>query len=253
MSTELKRAVKRQTKRSVVVPAAQLNDLREQLVNAGECGPIERVSLPVANITSLRGILLDFDPALFRKEVLPRKGGTNPGTFFEQVIRPILQRHPLFEKGEVRCSGRGLHAILRFGAPIHFVEEADRQRWAAIVRIVHRTLPTDPDCPGLTALTRPIGSINSKSKSDVTLLQQGKPVAAEEVIGLCEAVRKSPFRTIASILFGDSPLATCPVCRKPSTRLDPLDQNGVCYGGCGRVRLGQLFDVFLQPRQPQAK
>jgi hypothetical protein len=228
-------------------------DHREQLCNSGEIGPIEQVSLPLAAITSLRGILLDFDPDRFRRELLPYGGLASPDKFFVQLIRNMLAHHEVLNKAEVRSSGRGLHVIIRFRAPIEFPTEAERSRWAAIVKVIQRLLPTDPDCPGITALTRPLGSINSKNGATVRRLRKGVPVPADEVLALFEVARTSPFRTLAKILFGSDRVTPCPVCRGDDSRLDALDGQGRCYGHCGKVQLGRLFDVFLESRPAKPK
>ena len=48
-------------------------------------------------------------------------------------------------------------------------------RWAAAVKIVQCVLPTDPDCPGITALTRPVGSVNGKNGAAVRVLKTMSP------------------------------------------------------------------------------
>src|SRR4051794_19092093 len=45
--------------------AKDKTDLRKQLYNGGKCGRIDKVQMPLEMITSLRGFLLDLDPALF--------------------------------------------------------------------------------------------------------------------------------------------------------------------------------------------
>jgi hypothetical protein len=222
-------------------------DEREQLVNAGESGPIAQVSLPLEMITSLRGIMLDVDPQLFRKEVAPFR--KDPEKFYSRTLRKMLARHPTLSKAEVRVSGCGLHVILWLCEPVEFLSEAERQRWAAMVKVIQRLLPTDPDCPGITALTRPLGSVNAKRKDAVVRrVREGEPVPAEDVIALFNQARTRPFRTIARLLFGKEQITPCPVCDARGSQLSALDHVGSCYGHRGKVRIGQLFDVFLKPR-----
>lgn len=223
-------------------------DHRRQLFNGGQSGPIEAVQLPVEMITSLLGIMLDFDPDRFREDVVSRKVRADPVKFYKRFVRKMLARHPVFSKAEVRNSGRGLHVIIRFEKPLEFATDADRQRWSAIVKVIQRLLPTDPGCPGITALTRSLGSVNSKNDGTVKLLHKGQPVPAEDVVGLFNEARSSPFRTIARLLFGDDHVMPCPVCNAPDSKLDALDFVGKCYGGCGKVRIDQLFDVLLKVR-----
>jgi hypothetical protein len=222
-------------------------DVREQICNSGETGTIQQVQLSEAMITSLRGILLDIDPMRFQESVASKKTRQDPQSFFVKVVRGMLSRHPVLGKAEVRNSGTGLHALLWFDKPIEFTSDGDRQRWAAIVKAIQRLLPTDPDCPGITALTRPVGSINSKNGATVQRLKEGEPVTPEEVLGLFNEVRARPFRTVAGILFGGERISPCPVCG--TNRLDVLDRSGVCYGGCGKLTIGQLYDFYLKPRR----
>lgn len=232
--------------------AHDLVDQREQLFNEGEAGPIDRVSLPEAMITSLRGILLDIDPKWIRTDLLPVAARDNPAKFYTAIVRKLLSRHPVLSRAEVRGSGQGLHIIIWFREPVEFSIEGDRQRWAAIVKVIQRVLPTDPRCPGITALTRPLGSINGKNGTTVRRLRKGAPVAAEDVVDLFDQVRHRPFRTIAGILFGREPIVPCPVCGDPGSRLKVLDFAGKCYT-CGDAKLGQLFDVFMDARHPKTK
>jgi hypothetical protein len=53
---------------------------------------------------------------------------------------------------------------------------------------------------------------------------------------------------VALPLLGELHVCPCPVCGGEGSRLDILDRIGRCYGGCGKVRLEQLFDAFFQPR-----
>jgi hypothetical protein len=228
--------------------ASRKLDLRKQLFNNRKVGSFQKVQLPAEMITRLWGILLDIDPSLFCKDKAPENIRMNPAKFYKRVIRPMLARNPVLAKAEVRLSGRGLHLVVWFKDPVEFATDADRQRWAAIIKVIQRLLPTDPHCPGITALTRALGSVNSKNNVTVKQLHEGEPVSSEEVVDLFNLTRTSPFRTVAQILFGGEHLQPCPVCDAPDSRLDILDHVGQCYGNCGKVRLGQLFDVFLKPR-----
>lgn len=222
---------------------------RKQLVNGQEAGPIERVSLSEAMITSLHGILLDIDPDRMRDDLAPLHVRTTPNLLLEEVVGPLLANHPVFDRAEVRSSGRGLHVIVRMTPGVEFDSEAERERWAGVVGIVQGLLPTDPDCPGITATTRLLNSTNEKNGSKVVRLKKATPVSPDEVLALCQEAVDRPFRTTAGLLFGPAErLTPCPVCRKAGTALAVLDRVGKCYGSCGTVRRGALLDVFLKPR-----
>lgn len=223
-------------------------DERLQLVNDQQRGPIHDVSLPEAAITSLHGILLDFDPDRLCPDIASSKTRANPEKLWKRVVRKWLRRHPVFARARVVLSGRGLHVIIRLEPAVVFETEAERQKWAAVVKLVQKLLPTDPDCPGITALTRPVGSINSKNNETVQLLHGGEPVHPDEVLALCAQAAARPFATVVGLLYGGTQISPCPVCRGDGSRLGVLDHVGMCYGGCGKVGLGQIFDLFLKPR-----
>jgi hypothetical protein len=227
-------------------------DLREQLVNDGTTGTITEVSLPEANITRLRGILSDVDPKLLRAPANNNINSNDPITVYQNVIMPMLVRHKVLAKAEVRMSGSGLHLILRFGEPIEFQTENERKFWASLVKVVQRLLPTDPDVSGITAMTRPVGSINSKNGKMVTLITPGAPVTKDEMLELFRTVKAAPVKTVASILLGSEKVTPCPICKKEGTSLAAMDRFAKCYGSCGSVKLSQIYDVFLAP-PPKAK
>jgi hypothetical protein len=225
-------------------------DDREQLFNDGLCGPIQEVSLKADLITTLRGILLDLDLDQFREE-----GHTidlhSPEDLYQEVIGTMLTHDPVLTKAEVRVSGGGLHVILWFKDPVEFVTEADRQKWVAIVKAVQRLLPTDPNCSNITALTRPLGSVNGKNGAVVRQLYSGEPISVAEVIELYDTLAGRPFRTLTRILFGDERIRPCPICKIANSSLVALDFVGKCYG-CGKIRLGQLYDCFLKQTPPDS-
>lgn len=223
---------------------------RKQLVNRQEEGPIEAVSLPEPMITSLHGILLDIDPEWLRDDLAPLHVRTTPKLLWEQVAGPLLANHPVFDRAEVRSSGRGLHVVVRMTPGVEFDTEAERERWAGVVGVVQGLLPTDPDCPGIIATTRLLNSTNEKNGAKVVRLKKATPVSPEEVLALCQEAVDRPFRTTARVLFGPAErLTPCPVCRKAGTALAVLDRVGKCYGSCGTVRRGALLDLFLKPRR----
>jgi len=223
-------------------------DLREQLVNDGTIGPITAVSLPEAVITRLRGIMLDIDPRILAVQLIGKVANQHPTRFYENVLGQWLQRHPVLTKAQVRCSGTGLHVLLLLDTPIEIATETERQRWALIVKIIQRCLPSDPDAPGITAMTRPIGSINGKNGSKVTMIAPGQPVTAAELLALFMEMHGTPVRTVTRILFGQDRITPCPICHKEGTSLGVLDRSAKCYGACGTVKLSQIFDLFYAPR-----
>jgi len=226
-------------------------DLREQLVNDGAIGPITQVSVPMENITRVNGILLDVDLGLFRTTIAGKNWKFNTTSFYEQIIKPMLARHSVLARAQVRLSGTGLHVILRLDPPIIFSNEAERQKWAAIIPAIQRVLPSDPDAPGMTGTTRPIGSVNGKNGVKVVLLANGAPVTPDQVEDLFKEICAAPVQVVTRILFGTERISPCPVCGEADTVLSAGDRVAKCYGGrggCGQVKLAKLYDVFLKPR-----
>ena len=220
-------------------------DLREQLANAGETGPITYVSTPEDLITRLRGVMIDIDPKYLAPHVIP--DGPEPAgiRMYHHTVAAWLDRHPVLKKSEVRFSGTGLHVLLRLREPIEFTNTNERKRWAAIVRVIQRILPGDPHAPGITALTRPVGSVNGKSGLEVRRLRVGEPVTSAELLTLHSEIRDRPFATIAGILIDRKALTPCPICRTPGSTLSILDRCGRCYATCGTVGFAHLFASFV--------
>src|SRR5262249_30670832 len=154
---------------------------------------------------------------------------------FHELIRPVLRRHSLARRAEVRISGTGLHAIIRLHPHVELVSAADQRLWATVVRAVQCSVPIDPNGPGITALTRPPGSINAKNGGIVEVLEPGEPVDPASVLEFVEGLARTPFRTVAMCLLGSEHVRPCPVCRRDGTHLDVLDRAGRCYGRCGNV------------------
>jgi hypothetical protein len=221
-------------------------DIRQQLFNEGRQGPASRIQLPLERITRLHGILFDLDPQLLVPGNPYFPPADEPRAFHEG-IRPVLERHPLACHAEVRSSGSGLHVIVWLDPVLEFQSAEEQQIWAATIKAVQCSLPADPDAPGITALTRAVGSINSKNDVQVEVLRTGRPVSPAEVTAFAERLTRSPFRTVAEILFGTHRVQPCPICERPRSRLDALDFVGKCYNGCSKAGLEQLYDVVLRP------
>lgn len=220
-------------------------DLREQLFNDREKGPIEKVQLPAERITRLHGILFDLDPGKYRSGTLLPEIPNRPQEFYKSVARQWLSRHPVLDKGEVRDSGTGLHVIVQFEEPVVLQSDAERDRWTGIVEVVQSMLPIDPNQPGITAVTRPIGSTNGKNESTVQEIRPGKTVPVAEVEKLSEQMQRSPFRTVLRVLAGSDRCDPCPVCENAGCSLAGLDFVGQCYE-CGKVPLSELFDTVFE-------
>lgn len=219
-------------------------DAREQLANNGAIGPVSQVSLPAHLITSLRGILIDIDPGMWTAVRHDPQLADHPDRFFERIVRRMTQRNPILARAEVRSSGRGLHVIVWLASPVEFKSVAERDRWADIVKAVQRLLPSDPNCPGITALTRPINSVNSKNNRTVEQLHAGARVRAEEVIAMVGEMDRAKFRAVAKVILGDDRNIMCPKCRGKKLHIN--NHAGKCYD-CGDIELSHVYDSVLVP------
>ena len=212
----------------------------------GLVGPIREVQLPLERIVRLNAFMYDLDPSLLVPGNPLFPPDDDPRSFHER-IRATLDRHPLARHAEVRSSGRGLHAIVRFDPPVELASAAGQKRWGRLVRAAQCSLPGDWRAPGITALTRAVGSVNPKNGATVEVLRAGEPIDPRSVEAFALQLREAPFLTVASILLGDERSTPCPICRADGTRLDALERLGRCYSRCGDVTLGMLYDRVLRP------
>ena len=102
------------------------DDTRELLVKDGRTGPVTAIAIPEAMVTSVRGVLFDIDPKLFAPSAISRAARKKPKVLFQEKISPMLARHPLLAKAQVRSSGTGIHVLLMFGQPIPLSTPAGR-------------------------------------------------------------------------------------------------------------------------------
>jgi hypothetical protein len=79
-------------------------DIREQLYNEQGTGTLPEVQLPLERITTLHGFLFDLDPGLYRPGNSLFPPAADPKDVHD-LIRPVLDRHPLARSAEVRSSG----------------------------------------------------------------------------------------------------------------------------------------------------
>lgn len=223
-------------------------DTREALFNDGATGRIQEIQVSTDRIVALRGILFDVDPDLLTSGGLIAPASDRIGRFYEENVIRWLSRHPVLKKAQVRATGTGLHVLLLFDQPVSFDTDSKRQRWCSLVKAVQATLPTDPHAPGITATTRPVGSINSKSDRTVELIEEGTPVTATEVEQLGQEMCEKPFRTLFHTLTGDTQACPCPSCRSEGSSLAAFDHVGKCYK-CGTVKFDQLCNLIFKPVQ----
>lgn len=234
-------------------------DQREALFNSGAVGTFKEVMVQRHEVTLLRAILIEIDGECLRVgnviEAMPADGFE----LYKQYAGGWLDNHPVLRKAEVRFSGRWLHCILRFETPIEIQSDRRRELWDTVVAAVQRALPSDPAAPSLLAMTRPVGSVNSKSGRRVELIKAGEPVTEQEVLNFAEDLTRRGFATVTQILFGSTTVSPCPFCREEDSTLsgtapryrtsDPrIINRGSCYH-CGKVPLVDLIDLVLKGRE----
>ena len=220
-------------------------DLRKALFNDGRKGTAGRIQIPAERITRLLGIMIDLDPGKLNPDNALFWPSPDPRKFLDR-IQGTLDRHPLACDAEMRSSGTGLHAILRLDPPVELKTAGEQRHWDAIVRAVQASLPSDLNAPGITALTRPVGSLNSKNRARVEALRPGSPIDPRRIVEFVLQMKEAPFRVVAGILLGGELVAPCPICSGEHSRLSVMDRVGQCYS-CGKVSLARLYDtIFLK-------
>jgi hypothetical protein len=220
-------------------------DAREQLFNERQIGPDTEVQVSTERIVKLSGILFDLDADKLKQGPLIPNLSLDPNQFYSDCVQSWISRHPILEQLEIRVSGTGLHGILSFDKPIEFADDAERDRWCSICKIIQATLPTDPRGPGITATTRPLGSINSKNKKKVRLLRKGTKLTPQKAIELQQQMCAAPFKTLFHILTGADRMSPCPFCSGEGKPLEALNYVGFCYG-CGKVTFETLCHHLYQ-------
>ncbi len=237
-------------------------DEREALFNSGAVGTFREVMVQRHEVTMIRGILIEIDGECLRVgnviEAMPADGFE----LYERHVRGWLENHPLLSRAEVRFSGRWLHCILYFGTPVEIKSDRRRELWHTVIKAVQRSLPSDPEAPSLLAMTRPVGSVSSKTGRTVELIKKGEPVTELELLQFAEDLTRRGFATVTQILFGTTTVSPCPVCCKADSTLhaaaplyrtkDPnITSRGSCYD-CGKVTLTELVDLVLKGREEDA-
>lgn len=239
-------------------PKPGASDQREALFNSGAVGTFKEVMVQRHGVTLIRGILIEIDGECLRVGKIINGTPADGFELYDRYVRGWLENHPMLSKAEVRFSGRWLHCILRFADPVEIKSDRRRELWDTVVKAVQRSLPSDPEAPSLLAMTRPIGSVNSKTGRQVELIKAGEPVTELEVLNFAEDLTRRGFATVTQILFGTTTVSPCPICCKADSTLnaaapryrtnDPnITNRGSCYE-CGKVTLATLVDLVLKGR-----
>jgi hypothetical protein len=243
-------------------PKPGATDQREALFNAGAVGTFRHVMVRNHEVTHLRAILIEIDGECLQIGNVIEKMPADGFELYERHVRGWLDNHALLRKAEVRFSGRWLHCILWFDTPVEIQSDRRRELWGRIVKAVQWSLPSDPEAPRLLAMTRPIGSVNSKTGRKVELIKAGEPVSQTEVLNFADELTRRGFSTVSQILFGSTEVSPCPICRKEDSTLSAISPNryspdpaiscrGSCYH-CGKVDLTSVINLVAKGREKKA-
>lgn len=237
-------------------------DQREALFNTGAFGTFRQVMVRYHEVTHLRAILIEIDGECLQVGNVIEKMPADGFELYERHVAGWLDSHAVLRKAEVRFSGRWLHCILRFATPVEIKSDRQRELWDAIVHAIQGSLPSDPAAPRLLAMTRPIGSVSSKTNREVELIKAGEPVSEAEILGFADELTRHGFSTVTQILFGSTEVSPCPICREEDSTLSAVAPNrystnpaiyfrGACYH-CGKVDLASLMGLVLKGREKDA-
>ena len=218
--------------------------LREALYNSRATGPAWQIQMPSESVTRVHGLMVDLDADLLRPNTWFPPADT--AERFYAGIMPVLERHPIMRYAEIRNTGRWLHALVWFRDPIELRSAADQKRWIGLHQVLIASVPSDAAAPALIGLTRPVGSVNSKTGGTVSTLKQGEAITSALFEGWVSDVHAKPFEQLGLPVFGERRVTPCPYCGKAGSHLDIGDVVGFCYGPCIKVKVNQIFEPFLK-------
>lgn len=232
-----------------------LVDQREQTFNQGHCGKVEMISTAIDNVGQINAIMFDIDLKLFNPNGVFSSAGMSATDFYERHVAFWLDNHPLLRKAEVRFTGNGFHVLLKLDKPIVLNTPNLQKRWRGFVQAVQMILPTDPQQPGINALTRPVGSVNSKNNEIVTCLRPGELVSEQEILALYNEMRHDPLPTLLKVWFGSEKVTPCPICQGENSYLEAASpKKGRCYGNCYKApTIQSLFCAVMQDSTTNTK
>lgn len=223
-----------------------IDDERESLVNDRRQGTAKQITPKVEEVASIHAFMNDLDCKILDPAIVGHACFESPESLYEQHVRHWLDRDPVLVKAEVRDSGYGLHVLLNLDQPI-ICNAGQAAMWDDVARGICNALPGDPNLNGLIALTRPVGSLNSKEDPprEVRLLRPGQPVSREEILDLNRRVTEQPARLWMRLFFGGERAEPCPLCGGTSLGVSGHWQVR-CYE-CGRVNAASLVYRFYSP------
>jgi hypothetical protein len=246
----------RNAERRSAVPGAPLHDNRtrgqldhrELLCNDRAIGPAPQIAVPVDQVASLHAFMIDIDLSILNRDTLGDAALSSTDDFHETHLARWLCRDPVLTKAEVRDSGHGVHVLLWLDEPIVCVAGM-QGAWDAVARGLRNALPGDPNLNGITAMTRPVGAVNTKSDPPriVRVLRPGQPVSKADIIDLSRRIADHPARFWMQVLHGRDRIAPCPFCRKSNSSLGIAGNWQIhCYD-CSRHDAQELVYRLYSP------
>lgn len=235
------------------IDAESPRDIFERLVNTPGEGPIHEMATAVDDITIVRASMTDLDPYHFREGgPLGIQSGLSPAEFYERHLRDRLQRSPFWKNAEVICTGNGLALVQRFIEPLLCKTVTDVRRFDLQVKIIHTSLPSDPDQGGVCQMPRVPGSVNSKYGKDrpVVRLSEGTPITHQQFVEFADRMIVEPMTVVIETLFGKTKLQPCPLCGRKDAQFTPVQKGrGAKCSKCGQYSIGKFYSTILKDRE----
>ena len=226
------------------------HDHFERLVNIPGTGPIDEIATTMDAITHIRGFMADLDPYDLREGgPLDVQPGLTPTEFYERCLRDRLQRSSFWKNAEVICTGNGLALVHRLNEPLVCKSEIDVRHFDLQLKIIHTSLPSDPDQGGVCMMPRVPGSVNTKHGDyrPVVQLAQGTPITHQQFVEFAERMIADPMTVILETLFGGTRIKPCPICRQDGSSLMPVQKGRfVKCKKCEKYSMGDFYRTILK-------
>ena len=226
-----------------------VSDTRESLCNERATGPASRIALPVNQVASIHGFMIDIDLSHLAHDTLGGESLASVDAFYASHLGLWLDRDPVLAKAEVRDTGHGVHVLLWLDKPV-VCSDGDQQTWNGIVGGLRTVLPGDPKVNGINAMTRPVGAENTKSDPVMVVrqLRAGQPVTRAEILDLVTRATRSPAELWMRVFHGGDSVSPCPLCLDANSTLRIAGNwQCQCYE-CGRKDAASLLYRLYNPK-----
>ena len=228
-------------------------DMRELLVNDGAIGPAEAIAVSLDEVACVRAFMADIDLSQLEPAVIGSDASENSTKFYHNFLANCLSRHPVLQKAEVRASSQhGVHVIWHLERP-QVLKAGEALLYDRLIRGLRVVLPSDPNCNGLIAMTRPVGAKNKKYSPPqvVDQLRSGEPVTRDEILSLAREISDEPASTLMRVLYGGKRVTPCPFCQKNANSLGVAGRWRCCCYDCGSINAAELLGRFYRGSRRQ--